>query len=325
LKAIRINADWKPKKDFTLGLKDIDGELAYLGSKVWHNPLVTIEDAPTPEIADDEVLVEVKACGICGSDVHMAQSDSDGYMLYPGLMAFPVTLGHEFAGTLVETGANALDRRTNKPFEKGDAVCAEEMFWCGCCRPCADGYPNHCEALQEIGFSCDGSFAPYVKVKAKYCWSLEALRDRYSQEDLFLAGSLVEPSSVAYNAVIERAGGIRPGDSVAILGGGPIGLAATAVLRRAGASHVVLSEPSETRAELGRAMGATATTDPTKEDFAEKLLEITDGAGADVYIEATGLPQVVGPGIEDAIWARAGAKQHSGYSCTGRREDSVDG
>ena len=65
----------------------------------------------------------------------MAQTDADGYMLYPGLTAFPVTLGHEFAGVMVEAGPNALDRRTNKPFAGGDAVCAEEMFWCGQCRP----------------------------------------------------------------------------------------------------------------------------------------------------------------------------------------------
>jgi threonine dehydrogenase-like Zn-dependent dehydrogenase len=232
----------------------------------------------------------------------MAQADSDGYMLYPGLTAFPVTLGHEFAGEIVEAGARAIDNRTSEAFTRGDAVCAEEMFWCGECRPCADGYPNHCEALQEIGFSCDGSFAPLVKLKAKYCWSLEALRNNYSGEDLFVAGSLVEPTSVAYNAVIERGGGIRPGDNVAVLGGGPIGLAAIAILRRAGASHVVLSEPSESRAELGKKMGATAVINPLKEDFVGRLLEITDGMSANIYLEATGLPAVVWPGIEDAIW-----------------------
>jgi len=302
LKAVRIKAQWKPREGFALGPKDIDGELTYLGSRVWHDPRVFIEDVAEPEICDDEVLVEVKACGICGSDVHMAQADDEGYMLYPGLTAFPATLGHEFAGVVVEAGAEAFDNRTNKPFEAGQAVCAEEMLWCGRCRPCADGYPNHCEALQEIGFSCDGSFAKYVKLKAKYCWSLEALREKYSEEDLFLAGSLVEPTSVAYNAVIERGGGVRPGDNVAILGGGPIGLAAVAILKRAGASHVVLSEPSETRAELGRKMGATSVINPLEEDFAERLLEITDGLGASIYLEATGLPEVVWPGIEDAIW-----------------------
>jgi threonine dehydrogenase-like Zn-dependent dehydrogenase len=302
MKAVRLNAEWSPRKDFVLGPKDIDGKLTYLGSKAWHNPQVTIEDVPEPEIADDEVLIEVKACGICGSDVHMAQADSEGYMLYPGLTAFPATLGHEFGGVIVEVGQHALNKRTNRRFRKGEAVCAEEMFWCGRCRPCADGYPNHCEALEEIGFSCDGAFAPYVKLNAKYCWSLDSLNERYSAEELFVAGSLVEPTSVAYTAVIERGGGIRPGDNVAILGGGPIGLAAVAILSRAGASNVILSEPSKTRAELGMKMGATATINPLEESFAEKLLDITDGMGANLYLEATGLPEIVWPGIEDAIW-----------------------
>ncbi|GAB4347036.1 MAG: scyllo-inosose 3-dehydrogenase [Candidatus Abyssubacteria bacterium] len=302
MKTVRLAAEWSPRKGFVPGTKDIEGKLTYLGSRVWRNPRVTVEERPTPQIEDDEVLVEVKACGICGSDVHMAQADSNGYIFYPGLTAFPVTLGHEFAGVVVEAGKNAIDKRTNKPFRKGDSVCAEEMFWCGRCRPCADGYPNHCESLEELGFTCDGAFAQYVRVKAKYCWNLEPLRKHYSGEDLFVAGSLVEPTSVAYNAVIERGGGIRPGDNVAILGGGPIGLAAAAILKRAGAAHVVLSEPSDSRAELARKMGATATINPLHESFADKLLEITDGLGASLYLEATGLPEIVWPAIEDSIW-----------------------
>ncbi|RJP66241.1 MAG: alcohol dehydrogenase [Candidatus Abyssobacteria bacterium SURF_17] len=302
MKAVRLRAEWAPRKGFVLGAKDIEGKLTYLGSKVWRNPRVQIEDAPAPKIADDEVLVEVKVCGICGSDVHMAQADKAGYIFYPGLTAFPVTLGHEFAGVVVEAGKNAYEKRTNKRVKKGEPVCAEEMFWCGRCRPCADGYPNHCEALEEIGFSYNGAFARYVKLKAKYCWSLMPLIERYPEDDVFVAGSLVEPTSVAYNAVIERGGGIRPGDNVAILGGGPIGLAAIAILSRAGASHVVLSEPSKGRAEIGRKMGATAIINPLKENFAERLLELTDGMGAKLYLEATGLPDIVWPQIEDAIW-----------------------
>jgi threonine dehydrogenase-like Zn-dependent dehydrogenase len=107
---------------------------------------------------------------------------------------------------------------------------------------------------------------------------------------------------VAYNAVIERGGGIRPGDRVVILGGGPVGIAACAILRRAGASKVILSEPQEERARLARQLGATHTINPVKEDFAERVLEITEGMGADLFMEATGLPEVVYPGIERVIW-----------------------
>ena len=295
-------ADWDPKPDFKLGHKDIDGELTYLGSKVWRNPRVEIVEKEVPKPGPTEVLIKVQACGICGSDVHMLQADDDGYIFYPGLTAFPATLGHEFSGEVVEAGARAFNKRTSKPFAVGEAVTAEEMFWCAACRPCADGYPNHCERLQELGFSCDGAYAEYVVVDSRYVWSIEPLKQVYKGDDVFLAGSLVEPTSVAYNAVIKRGGGIRPGDNVVILGGGPIGLAAVAILKRAGAAAVILSEPSASRAELGRLMGATHVVNPFEENVAQRILEITDGQGAKLFLEATGLPDRVWGDIERVIW-----------------------
>jgi threonine dehydrogenase-like Zn-dependent dehydrogenase len=302
MKAVQLQATWAPKPEFTLGAKDIDGKLTYLGSQVWRHPKVEVVDVPKPKIGPEDVLVEMQACGICGSDVHMAQADDDGYIWYPGLTAFPAVLGHELAGKVVEAGPKALNKRTNKPFEMGEAVCAEEMFWCAMCRPCCDGFPNHCENLEEIGFSTDGAFTKYVRVPARFLWSLESLRKNYDEKKLFMAGSLVEPTCVAYNAVIERAGGIRPGDNVLILGGGPIGMAACAILKRAGAANVILSEPAAGRAELGKKMGATHTVDPTKENMPQKVLDITDGMGADLILEATGLPTVVWPDVEKVIW-----------------------
>src|SRR3990172_1446143 len=153
MKTATLFAEWEPKPGFKLGRKDIDGKLTYLGSKVWRNPQIKIVDKEIPKPGPTEVLLEVQSCGICGSDVHMRQADNKGYIFYPGLTAFPVTLGHEFSGRVVEDGKNAISKRTGKRFEMGAAVCSEEMFWCAQCKPCADGYPNHCEKLQEIGFS----------------------------------------------------------------------------------------------------------------------------------------------------------------------------
>jgi len=246
--------------------------------------------------------MEVKACGICGSDVHMAQADKDGYIFYPGLTGFPSILGHEFSGVVVAAGKNARDKRTNKPFKGGEAVTTEEMLWCGQCKPCADGYPNHCEQLNEVGFNVNGAYTKYIVLPARTLWSLEPLRKNYSEQDLFVAGSLVEPTCVAYNAVIERGGGIRPGDRVVILGAGPVGIAACAVLKRAGASQVIISETQQERADMALKLGADYHVNPSKEDFAERVLEITDGMGADMFMEATGLPEVVYPGIEKVIW-----------------------
>ncbi len=297
-----LNAEWRPRHGFKLGSKDIEGRLTYLGSKVWRNPRVEITEKPVPDCGLEDVLIEVKACGICGSDVHMLQTDSEGYIFYPGLTAFPTTLGHEFCGKIVRAGEKAFNKRTGRPYETGEAVCAEEMIWCGQCKPCCDGIPNHCERLQEIGFSIDGAYARYIRMNSRYLWSIERLRDVYGEEKMWLLGSLVEPASVAFNAVIERGGGIRAGENVVILGGGPIGQAACAILRRSGAANVILSEPSAVRREMALALGATHAVDPGAGNVADAVLEITHGMGAAIILEATGLPTTVWPDVERIIW-----------------------
>jgi threonine dehydrogenase-like Zn-dependent dehydrogenase len=302
MRGVTLFADWDPRPDFVLGPKDIEGKQTYLGSRVWRNPRVEIVEHDIPKPGPREVLLEVKACGICGSDVHMAQPDEEGYMWYPGLTGFPAILGHEVAGMVVEAGSEARDKVTNEPFKGGERVCTEEMIWCGECKPCADGYPNHCERLDEIGINTDGGFAKYLVLPARTLWSLEPLADIYSDDDMFVAGSLVEPTSVAYTAVVERGGGIRPGDKVVICGGGPVGVAACAIMKRQGASVVIISEPEEARAKLGLELGADYAINPLEEDFVEKVLDLTNGMGADLYLEATGLPTIVYPQIEQTIW-----------------------
>ena len=302
MQGVTLIAEWDPKPGFKLGAKDVDGKQTYLGSLAWRNPRLEIREYDVPTPGPYEVLMQVKACGICGSDVHMAQADDEGYIFYPGLTGFPCILGHEFSGVVIEAGEKAFDKRTNKPFQGGERVTSEEMLWCGMCKPCADGYPNHCERLDEVGFNVNGAFAQYIVVPSRTLWSLEPLAGIYKGDDLFLAGSLVEPTSVAYNAVIERGGGIRPGDRVVILGGGPVGIAACAVLKQAGASQVIISEPQQDRAKLALKIGADHAINPLKEDFANRVLELTDGMGANLFMEATGLPEIVYPDIERVIW-----------------------
>ena len=232
----------------------------------------------------------------------MAQAEKDGYIFYPGLTCFPSILGHEFSGVVVEAGKDARDKRTNKPFKGGEAVTSEEMLWCGQCSPCADGQPNHCEQLNEVGFNVNGAYTKYILLPVRTIWSLESLRKNYKEADIFIAGSLVEPTSVTYNAVIERGGGIHPGDRAVIPGGGPVGIAACAILKRAGASQVIISETQQERADMALKLGADYHVNPAKEDFADRVLVITNGMGADMFMEATGLPAVVYPGIERVIW-----------------------
>jgi threonine dehydrogenase-like Zn-dependent dehydrogenase len=302
MRGVTLLADWDPRPGFKLGSKDIEGRQTYLGSQVWRNPRLEIRDYDIPTPGPEQVLLEVKACGICGSDVHMAQADDNGYIFYPGLTGFPCILGHEFSGIVVEAGKNAINKRTNKPFKGGELVTSEEMLWCGQCKPCADGQPNHCERLDEVGFNINGAYTQYILVPSRTVWSLESLRENYNQQDIFIAGSLVEPTAVAYNAVIERGGGLKPGDRAVILGGGPVGIAACAILKRAGASKVIISETQDARAQMALRLGADYHINPLKEDFADRVLEITEGMGADLFMEATGLPEVVYPGIERVIW-----------------------
>ncbi len=303
MRGVTLHATWDPKPGFKLGAKDIDHVQTYLGSQVWRNPYITIDEYDIPEPGPGQVLIKVKACGICGSDVHMAQANEEGYIFYPGLTGFPCILGHELSGVVVKSGPGAKDKVTNRPFVGGELVCAEEMLWCGSCKPCADGWPNHCERLDEIGFNVNGAFSEYIVLPDRCLWSLEPLRRVYKDEkDIFLAGSLVEPCSVGYNAVIERGGGIRPGDNVVICGTGPVGLAACRELKRMGGAIVIVSEPQPERAALAMKMGADYVIDPTKVDFTAEVLRLTDGMGASLYLEATGLPTIVYPGIEQAIW-----------------------
>ena len=144
MEGVTLVADWNPKPGFKLGAKDIEGRQTYLGSQVWRNPSLEIREYDIPTPGDDEVLIEVKACGICGSDVHMAQAEADGYIFYPGLTGFPSILGHELSGVVVEAGKKALDKKTNKPFKGGEPVTTEEMLWCGACKPCADSSGARC-------------------------------------------------------------------------------------------------------------------------------------------------------------------------------------
>ena len=115
MQGVTLIADWDPKPGFKLGPKDIEGRQTYLGSQVWRNPRIEIREYDIPVPGDDEVLIEVKACGICGSDVHMAQAEADGYIFYPGLTGFPSILGHELSGVVVEAGKNAYDKTPTSP------------------------------------------------------------------------------------------------------------------------------------------------------------------------------------------------------------------
>jgi len=253
-----------------------------------------------PQARPQEVLIQVKACGVCGSDMHFYETDDDGYILYPGLTKFPCVLGHEFSGEVVETGKDVAT------LKKGDMVTAEEMIWCGRCTPCRNGYPNQCENLEEIGFTIPGAFANYIAIDEKFCWKIDAVAERLGDRDkAFEVGALTEPSCVAYNAMFARAGGFKPGHYVSVFGAGPIGLAAIGLAEAAGASRIVAFEVSEPRRELAKQVGADYAYDPREVAASEVMMELSGGEGFNFHVEAAGAPQLVVPEMEKALAVNA--------------------
>jgi len=296
MKALVLNAKWDPRPDYPLSEWEKKTGKAVTGNAIWRHPELKVQEVPTPKPGPGEVLIKVKACGVCGSDMHFYETDKDHYILYPGLTKFPVVLGHEFSGEIVELGQGVTD------FAVGDKVTAEEMIWCGYCRPCRDGFPNQCTNLEEIGFTINGAFAEYIAIGAKYCWKLNEIMERYGDEDkVYEAGALVEPSSVAYNCVFERAGGFRPGATVAVYGAGPIGLATIAECKAAGAAKVVAFEVSAPRRELAKKVGADYVYDPREVSPHQAILELTKGWGADLQVEAAGAPDKTIPEMEKCL------------------------
>ena len=288
MKALKLEADWDPRPGAaaTLDPADVSARLARRGNQVWRNPRISVATVPDPSPAADEVVIRVKACGICGSDFHFVESDGDGYMLYPGLVRTPVVTGHEFAGVVEAVGPAVKD------FAPGDPVCAEEIAWCGDCLACRAGRPNNCTRIEELGFSFDGAHAELVRTRARYCWSLAPLVEAgIPQERVFQLGALVEPTGVAYIAIFVSAGGFMPGASVGVVGAGPIGLAAIALARAAGAGRIVAFEVAEGRRALASAMGADLVLDPQSlgsDGIAAAVREASRGRGIDMWVEASG-------------------------------------
>lgn len=298
MKALKLHATKEPRAGYVFSDMEIKTGKVLEGSKVWRYPRLRIEKLAKPKPGPKDLLIRVKACGICGSDVHFYETDEDKYMLYPGLTKFPCTIGHEFSGIVEDVGTGVKD------FQTGDSVTSEEMLWCGECVPCRNGFPNHCRELEELGFTVDGAMADYVKVEARYCWKINPLLDICkSEERLYEAGALVEPTSVSYNAIFIRAGGIKPGDYVAIYGAGPIGLAAIQLVKAAGATKIISFDVAPNRLALAKEVGADHVFNPLDlkgegSSPSEKVMEVTNGLGADMQVEAAGAPAQTLPEME---------------------------
>ncbi len=227
---------------------------------------IVADDRHIPEPGPGDVLIAVRACALCGTDIHAWRGLFKGVNL-------PVVLGHEFAGEVVAVGDRVRD------IEPGLRCCVENLITCGECEFCRTNRPNLCTSLQSIGNTLDGAYAEYVRVPAG---CVVPLPEGVS----FSVGSVMQTMATAWHAVRD-VGEVRKSDRVAIQGAGPIGLCALAAAKVEGA-FVAVSDSVDYRLEAARKMGADAIVDITKENFGRRAPGLTGGAGFDKVIEAVG-------------------------------------
>ena len=298
MKALIVDAEWMPKKNYPLSEDEKLRRRAVIGSQVWRNPDFNIKDVPIPAVQDDEVLIRVKVCGICGSDTHLYETDEEGYIIFSGLTKLPCILGHEFSGVVEKMGSKVSGLKI------GDKVAVESAMWCGICQPCRSGTPNQCRHLELMGLSADGAFAEYVAVNERYCWKINDLSEVYPEEDVFDIGSLIEPVGCAYNGIFISGGGFKPGDIVVVYGVGPIGLGAVVLAKIAGASQIIAFDVVDERIKIARDMGADYGFNINKMDKCspgDKVMELTKGNGADIQVEAAGAAPHTIPEMEKSL------------------------
>jgi threonine dehydrogenase-like Zn-dependent dehydrogenase len=298
MKAIQLEADWDPKPRYRVTDAERASGKATMASEVWRHPRFVEANVPDPTPGPHEVVVQVRACGVCGSDTHCYETDADGYILFSGPVRLPVVPGHEYAGEVVAVGSHVRHLRV------GDLVAAEGMLNCGVCEACRTFHPNQCPYLEMVGFSAPGAYAEYIAVEERFCWKLDAIADRLGSATAALElGALIEPISCPYNGMFVSAGGMRPGDHVAVFGCGPIGLGAVALARAAGAATVIAFDVSAERNALAVALGADEAHDPRAlaaagTSPAAEIRRITRGWGCDMLVEAAGAALRTMPEIE---------------------------
>jgi L-iditol 2-dehydrogenase len=229
-------------------------------------------DVPEPVIGPDEVKIHVKACGICGSDVHGMDGSS-------GRRIPPVIMGHEASGVIAELGSDVVG------WQVGDGVTFDSTIFCGTCHFCRRGETNLCDNRRVLGVSCedyrqDGAMAEFVAVPQHILYRLP---DGLG----FERAALVEALSVAFHAV-ERTP-ISLNDSAVVVGAGMIGSLVIQSLRLAGCGDIIAVDLDATRLELARDMGADVVLDPERDDVVEAVRARTDGRGADLAFEVVGI------------------------------------
>jgi len=239
-----------------------------------------IQDVEAPTMGDNDVMIRVRAAGICGTDLHIRAGK---FHCIP-----PVVIGHEFSGEIVEMGPSV------QGWQVGDRVVAEpHRGGCGTCRYCLTGQVEVCSNKRAIGYKVDGCFTPFLPLPT---FSLHKIPDNVSYDQ----AALTEPLAVVIKAVLERSR-VEPEDLVVVQGCGPIGLLAAAAAKAGGARCVVITgtqRDEDLRLRVAKEIGIDHAVNVEREDLLQMVRDLTRGLGADLVVEASGAESAIRQAFE---------------------------
>ena len=234
---------------------------------VYHGPHdLRVEEVPVRELKDNEVLIQVKYCGVCGTDMHIFNGDGGSFEVNP-----PLIPGHAFSGVVAKVGSAVTT------VKEGDRVSGDPNDMCGECYFCKNAMQHFCTNNIGVGTTVDGGFAEYVIMREKQVY-------KFAGNLSFKEAAMAEPISCCLHGI--DLCNIKSGCTVLVMGGGPIGMIMMQLAKNAGAARVIMSEPVEEKRELALKLGATKTINPIEEDVQAVLSEYCENV--DVVIECVG-------------------------------------
>jgi alcohol dehydrogenase, propanol-preferring len=254
--------------------------------------ILAIDEVQVPQISSSEILLRVKAAGVCHTELHFL----DGTIPIPGEA---LTLGHEIAGEIAEVGEEVSDLR------KGDRVIVNNCVPCNHCRQCYEGRDNLCENFQQLGFTLDGGYAEYVRVRSDLCIKIP---DSLPFEE---AAALTCSSAACYHALFDI-GQLTAGETILINGMGGVGFNALQLAKNAGARCIVVDIVDEKLEIARKQFGADEWINGKKENVSERIREVTSGLGVNFLLELVGVPATMKYAIE--VLAKRGRMVFVGYS-----------
>lgn len=234
---------------------------------VYHGPQdLRVEEVPVRELRDNEVMIQVKYCGVCGTDIHIFNGDGGSFEVNP-----PLIPGHEFSGVVAKVGSAVTT------VKEGDRVSGDPNDMCGECYFCKNAMQHFCTNNVGVGTTVDGGFAEYVIMREKQVY-------KFSESLSFMEAAMAEPISCCLHGI--DLCNIKSGCTVLVMGGGPIGMIMMQLAKNAGAARVIMSEPVEEKREQALKLGATKVINPMEEDVQAVLNDYCENV--DVVIECVG-------------------------------------